>query len=209
VSVSSDVVQNYNFNIIATGSDGAHTTHSVGVVFNSTFDFAINNNSAPETITAGQTASYNLDIRPLGNGSTFPANVALSCSGLPALSTCSFTPSSVGAGNGDTNVVLNIKTTAAIPAAAQAIGGSLKYALAVSLVSLGFMGIRRAPRRRMFGALFLLLMVAGLEIGCGGGSGGGGGGAGQPGTPAGNYAITVTASSGSLSHNAQLSLTVH
>ena len=210
VSVSSDVVQNYNFNIIATGSDSAHTTHSVAVAFNSTFDFAINNNSAPETITAGQTASYNLDLRPLGNGSTFPADVTLACSGLPALSTCSFTPGSVGSGNGDTNVVVNVKTTAAIPASAQATGGSLKYALAVSLVSLGFMGIRRAPRGRLFGVLFSLLMMAGLEIGCGGGNGGsGGGGAGQPGTPAGNYTVTVTATSGSLSHIVQVSLTVH
>ena len=100
VSVSSDVVQNYNFNIVATGTDSGHTTHSFGVVFDSTFDFAINNNSAPETVTAGQTASYNLDVRPLGNASTFPASVTLACFGLPALSTCSFTPSSVGSGSG-------------------------------------------------------------------------------------------------------------
>jgi len=46
VSVSSDVVQNYGFNIVATGTDSGHTTHSAGVVFNSTFDFAINNDSA-------------------------------------------------------------------------------------------------------------------------------------------------------------------
>jgi hypothetical protein len=56
VSVSSDVVQNYSFNIVATGTDAGHITHSVGVVFSSTLDFAINNNSAAETVTAGQTA---------------------------------------------------------------------------------------------------------------------------------------------------------
>jgi len=54
VSVSSDVVQNYNFNIVATGTDSGHTIHSFGVVFNSTFDFAINNNSAAEAVTAGR-----------------------------------------------------------------------------------------------------------------------------------------------------------
>ncbi len=210
VSVSSDVVQNYNFNIVATGSDSGHITHSAGVVFNSTFDFAINNNSAPETVTAGQTASYNLDVRPLGNASTFPASVTLACSGLPVLSTCSFTPSSVGSGSGDTNVVVNIKTTAAIPASAQTMS-SFKYAFAVSLVLLGFGGMKRAPRGKLLGVLFVVLMVVGLENGCGGGSsgGGGGGGAGQPGTPTGNYTIVVTATSGSLSHTAQVSLTVH
>jgi len=211
VSVSSDVVQNYSFNIVATGTDAGHITHSFGVVFNSTFDFAINNNSAPETVTAGQTASYNLDVRPLGNGSTFPASVTLLCSGLPALSTCSFTPGSVGSGSGDTNVVVNVRTTAAIPASAQVIGGSLKYALAVSLVLLGFGGMKRAPRGKLLGVLFVVLMVVGLENGCGGGSsgGGGGGGAGQPGTPAGNYTIVVTATSGSLSHSVQVNLTVN
>src|SRR5207245_3938247 len=81
VSVSSDVVQNYNFNIVATGSDSGHITHSAGVVFNSTFDFAINNNSAPETVTAGQTASYNLNVRPMGNSSHFHASVTPACFG--------------------------------------------------------------------------------------------------------------------------------
>ena len=90
-------------------------------------------------------------------------------------------------------------------------GGSLKYALAVSLVLLGFGRMRRAPRGKLFGVLFVVLMVVGLENGCGGGSSGagGGGGAGQPGTPTGNYTITATATSGSLTHTAQVSLTVH
>jgi hypothetical protein len=210
VSVSSDVVQNYNFNIVATGTDSGHTIHSFGVVFNSTFDFAINNNSTAETITAGQIASYNLDVKPLGNGSTFPASVTLACSGLPVLSTCSFTPGSVGSGSGDSNVVVNIKTTAAIPASAQTMS-SFKYAFAVSLVLLGFGGMKRAPRGKLLGVLFVVLMVVGLENGCGGGSsgGGGGGGAGQPGTPTGNYTIVVTATSGSLSHSVQVNLTVN
>jgi len=71
--------------------------------------------------------------------------------------------------------------------------------------------MKRAPRGKLLGVLFVVLMVVGLENGCGGGSsgGGGGGGAGQPGTPAGNYTIVVTATSGSLSHSVQVNLTVN
>jgi hypothetical protein len=116
----------------------------------------------------------------------------------------------VGSGSGDSNVVLNIKT-AAFPASAEVIGGSLKLALAVSLALLGFGGMKRALRGKVLGVLFVVLMAVGLENGCGGGSsgGGGGGGAGQPGTPTGKYVITVRATSGALSHSAQVNLTVN
>jgi hypothetical protein len=61
---------------------------------------------------------------PQGNGSTFPSNLSLSCasSGMPALSTCSFTPSQVSAGSGDTNVRRNVVTTSASGVTAQLTG---------------------------------------------------------------------------------------
>jgi hypothetical protein len=39
--------------------------------------------------------------------------------------------------------------------------------------------------------------------------GGGGGGAGQPGTPSGDYTITVNATMGSITHSTQASLSIH
>jgi hypothetical protein len=78
------------------------------------------------------------------------------------------------------------------------------------LALLGFGDMKRAPRGKVLGVLFVVLMAVGLENGCGGGSsGGGGGGAGQPGTPTGNYVINVRATTGALSHSVQVNLTVN
>jgi len=217
VTAGSNVVQNYSFSIVATGTDTARITHSAAVALNVTFDFAVNNNSGAQTVVAGQSASYNLDVRPLGNGSTFPNSAALSCSGLPALSTCSFMPNQVAAGSGDTNLVLTITTTAPIPPSA-GIAGAPVYALWLPLpgLVLAFCGLRdRAVCRKRFAScltLTLLALLLCLGIACGNALRGGGGGAGQPGTPPNNYTITVNAAmntaSGPLSHSAQVTLTV-
>jgi len=137
---------NYTITVIATSGSASHSVQAMLTVAGSmTFDFTISNNSGPQTLQAGQTASYNLEVKPVAGGSTFANNVSLSCSsGLPTLSTCTFTPAQVGSGSGDTNVVLTISTTAATTGAA--------------------------------------------------------------GTPPGNYTITVTATSGSLTHSTQAAL---
>ena len=116
----------------------AHIHKSTPVELIVGFNFVINNNSAAQTIKAGQTASYNLDVVPLGNGSVFPGNVTLSCStaSLPPLTTCSFTPSLVASGQGDTNLVLKIQTTAATSAVSRmAAPHGLWYDLGLSLAA--------------------------------------------------------------------------
>jgi hypothetical protein len=68
---------------------------------------------------------------------------------------------------------------------------------------------RKSPRklRQTILAGVLLLLSLGL-LSCGGGLQGNGGGGGSPGTPPGTYTITVTAICGSITHTAQVSLTV-
>ena len=117
------------------------------------FNFVINNNSASQTVAAGQSASYNLDVVPMGNGSVFPGNVSLSCAspGMPSFATCTFTPSQVASGEGDTTVVLKVVTTAASPSAN--LTGTphlLWYDLGLTLtgVVLALGGLKRSRRRR-------------------------------------------------------------
>jgi len=219
VTATSDVQKTYDFNIVATGADAGHTTHSAAVELIVGFNFALNNNSDGQTIAAGQTASYNLDAVPLGNGSTFPSNLSLSCatSGMPALSTCSFTPSQVSAGSGDTNVRLNIVTTATSGVTARLTGmpDQLWYGLGFPLVGLvlALGGLKKPRSRTRLATLFvILIMLTGGFVACGGGGSSGGGngvgGAGHPGTAPGNYTITVNGVVGSVTRSAQVVLTV-
>jgi len=215
VVASSNLAQNYSFNIVGQGSDPSAITRSRLVTFNSSFDFAFTNGSSAQTTKAGLSANYNLDAAPLGGN--FPNPVTLSCTGLPARSTCSFNPAQVNSGSGDTAIILTIATNAPIPASARLSGklGLALYALCLPglLIVAGLKrgGLqRRIPRSTTYFPFLLLAMVLlmiGLLPACGGGGGGGEGG-GQPGTPPGSYTVMVTAKSGSLTHTASVALTV-
>lgn len=57
---------------------------------------AISPATLPMTLSAGQSGTLNVTVTPVNNSSlTAPMFVTLSCSGLPSLSTCGFTPENV------------------------------------------------------------------------------------------------------------------
>jgi hypothetical protein len=65
-------------------------------------------------------------------------------------------------------------------------------------------------RRKVVLGLAAMLLIIGLWTACGGGGGGGGGPPPpQNGTPAGTYKLTVTATSGGLTHALPLTLKVN
>ena len=66
--------------------------------------------NASVTVLAGQSASYTFSAAPVGAG-TFNSAVSFGCSGLPALTSCGFSPASIAAGAGTTAVTLTISTT--------------------------------------------------------------------------------------------------
>ncbi len=174
------------------------------------FTFAPASGGGSQTVEPGGVAVYTLAVDP-PSGMTFPGAINLNVTGLPAGTTAVFSPASVAAGSGDTNVTLTVTVPGV--AAAQPLyrpfGGGL-LPMALGLIALPFAGsLRRAGRRWKGMVCLLVLGLAGAALaaglaGCGGGSSGGGGGGGGPQS----YTLTVTATSGSLSHSATVNLTV-
>jgi len=165
---------------------------------------------SPSSVTAGGSATSSITVAPL-NG--FAGDVILTCSvtggGTPA-PTCSFNPATVPNGTGTSTLTVN--TTA--PKAADLLpkGGKIFAFLLLPFGGLVVLELGAiTPRKRWFGAFLSLLILTCLVClpGCGGGSSSGStGGQGQPGTPHGTYTITISGTSGSLTHMTSVSLTL-
>lgn len=72
-------------------------------------DYTLSASPSSVTVTAGGTASYT--VTASAQGGSWNTAVSLSCSGLPAASTCSFTPTSVTPGSGSATSTFKIATT--------------------------------------------------------------------------------------------------
>lgn len=174
------------------------------VVGNAGGDFSVSASPSAATIKAGQTASFTLTVAPI-NGMNSP--VTFSCSGLPAVSSCAFSPASVTPNGAPVSTTLTITTTAPTSTAALVTGlrpWTFAWPLGVVVVGFLLIGRDKAVAKRRFsltGGMALALCM----VGCGGG------GSKPPvtniGTPPGAYSITVNATSGA-SHTAALSVTV-
>ena len=107
-TVGSSTAGSFTFGI--QGTDGT-TTHTQLVKLNVGTDVAWSNTgSSKVTVAAGQTATYQFSAAPVG-ASIFTGPVSFACPNLPALTTCSFSPTSLAAGAGTTAVTLTITTT--------------------------------------------------------------------------------------------------
>ena len=186
-------------------------------------DFSIAATS-PSTVnvTAGQTANYTLAVLPSGG---FNQAVALTCSGAPTLSVCNVSPSSVSL-NGTSSTAITVTITTMAPAKGilplfRFGPSSIKYEpLALTGLAVGFGAFitvllwcpkQRFPRAHAI-ATTILLAATLLVSSCGGGAHPSTSAAGSPGTQAGSYTISVSASftsgSAALNHNTSLKLTV-
>jgi hypothetical protein len=154
-------------------------------------DFTLSTPSpGAQTVNPGQSASYNFSVLPVGTA--FGGTVSFSCA--PAAVTCSFVPTSVTPGGSSAAVVMTV-TGSATASLSRRVGLWLLLPGVLLLVTWERRG-RKLRRMNLGMALFLLLFLPS----CGGGSNGGGGGLGPQGGI--TYNITVTGTSGTLSHPA-------
>ena len=146
------------------------------------------------TVAAGGTALYSFNLTP----NVYTGSITFACSGLPANSSCSFSPATMAITTCSTpsTVALSVVTAqAAVSSSGAGIGlGGSGWLPLTSLMS-GFglallIGIRRRRAPLRFGQLW---MVVALLIGASGIAGCGNATLGGPATPSGNYTVTVTA----------------
>ncbi len=200
------------YNIVISSQDiTGDPSSTFTIAFAVSQDFTLSSlTPATQTITPGESASYNFSVLPVG--SSFTNAVTFSCSSVPVIAAlCSFTPSSVTPGNSSAAVVMTVATTSS---SASRLPSSPKRAVFFCALSLALPGLvllatrgrrRKRARRTLPAFLIAFFLLTLLLPSCGpsgsnGGESGGGGGGQQQGTQPGTYTITVTGTSGGLNH---------
>ena len=169
-------------------------------------------------ILTGQTATYQLNLTPLGG---MTGSFAFTCTGAPANATCVANPNPVSI-TGSNSATIGIAVATGLNAAAPIPGFfPAKPAVLSCLLLLGAVPLfaARKFRRSRLKALQLLavLLLALLPVfgtGCGvsikgGNTASGTAPGGNAGTPIGSYTLSVTATSGGITHSTTLQLVVN
>src|SRR5579864_418112 len=182
------------------------TASQTFVVGNAAGDFELSASPNSAIIKAGQSATFPISVVPV-NGVV--STVTFACTGLPAASSCTFSPASVTPNGAAATTTLTLSTTApssaAIPFAGLRPWTLVSWSLATVL---GFFMVRTVAlgkNARRYSVVFAGIAVLLCLVSCGGG------GSNQPkpttGTPPGDVIITVTATSAT-SHSPALNITV-
>ena len=186
--------------------------NGVAVLLNNTPpDFTIklaSGSSTSQTVSAGQSAKFSLLIAP---SASFSGTVNLSCGITPVVTpapTCNLSSSSVQVSSSATQpVTVTVATVGSVTT------GTVSYfdfpprviPAAWTLMFLGSGWLLLGKRKRLANlAAPLIVLALASCLGCGGSSSSHM----TPGTPAGTYTATITATSGGLSHNMSVTVIV-
>ena len=169
------------------------------VVTQTSSDFSVAVSQPSFSLVAGQSASATIAVTPT-NG--FNSPVSFVCQGLPAGTTCSFSPSTVTPSGGATSTTLTLTTTTKM--ADLNPSSHSQFPTAVLSVTLCLVGWKR---RRIQMLLLVILSVVGMTVlsGCGASSYSIGSASAKQTTAL----ITVSGVAGTVQHHATISLTVN
>ena len=167
------------------------------------------------TLYLTQGASGSVLLAVTGN-STFSGSVALTCTGAPAESTCTASPTAVTLATGQATGITVVVSTTPPNNSYTATGRQNNFPLTGELGATTFAGLvlMMWPGRRRLPRLVTLLAIAAIALGSAatltGCSGSGSGSKTNlyPGTAAGSYTLTVTGVSGSITQTQTIALTV-
>lgn len=163
------------------------------------------------TVKSGGAAVFNLVVNPVG-GATFASPINFTATGLPTGAIATFSPSTIAAGSGATNVTLSIQMS---NATAMTRPAPSHWTIALCLLFLPLAGLGRWRRiaesfsvHRKISILGLVMVGATLGMsGCGSTTFGQ---LQRVGTPASSnaYTVTITATSGKQQQSTTVSLSV-
>jgi sugar lactone lactonase YvrE/23S rRNA pseudoU1915 N3-methylase RlmH len=194
---------NYTVTASSTGLTSAVAAFIVEQDFSLTPSSGGTNPAPTQDVLPGAAAAYQLQLAPAG--ATFNAPITLSATGLPPGATYTFNPAVVTPGTAAATTTFTVdtaKTTASLRPRQNMIWGFAALLPAMFLVPWTSPQRRRKTRRFLMLPLLLGLLSLGIVgiTGCGAG-----GLFGQPQT---SYTITVTGTSGALTHSTTVTLIV-